>query len=178
MGFRLLQRHRRVVARSRRLVDLLRGDITLGQQRDQPVERLLGEREVFPRATDLLVGDSRVGAFAGEVAAALVDFRLRGVDLGLGEIDAQFIGRRVDGEQHVAPLDRRVVGDADCDDAAGRARRDMDDWRIDLGRVGARRAIDRDGDREDLRRRADHGEAGDDQGGDAPRFRAHAGAPA
>ena len=53
----------------------------------------------------------------------------------------------------------------------------MDERRVDLGRVGARRAVDRDRDREDFRRRADHGAAGDDEGGDAPRFGAHVGRP-
>ena len=102
LRLRLLERDQRVVARRRRQVDLLRCDVAFGQQRNQPIERLLGEREIVARSADLLVGDRRVGALAGDVAAALVDFRLRRVDLGLGEFDAQPVGRGIDREQQVA----------------------------------------------------------------------------
>ena len=142
LQLRLLQRDLRGALRRARLVDLLRGDEALPEQRLQPPQRARSESPLRLGAADAAFGGAGLGGLRRDLVGGQGKLRFQPAYRRASLVHPQSVRLRVDPEQHLALAHRLVVAHVELDDPAADVRRHVDEVGLQIGIVGARPLVD------------------------------------
>ena len=137
-----MQRDLRGALRRARLVDLLRGDETLSEQRLHPPQRARSESPLRLGAADAAFGGAGLGGLRRDLVGGQGKLRFQPAYRRASLVHPQSVRLRVDPEQHLALAHRLVVAHVELDDPAADVRRHVDEVGLQIGIVSARPLID------------------------------------
>ena len=142
LQLRLLQRDLRGALRRARLVDLLRGDEALPEQRLQPPQRARSESPLRLGAADAAFGGTGLGGLRRDLVGSQGKLRLQAAHRRASLVHPHSVRFRVDPEHHVALAHRLVVAHVELDDPAADVGRQVDEVGLQIGIVSAWPLID------------------------------------